>query len=227
MSLDACAALVERGDPDRFAAVLAAPRAARAPLLVLYAFNLEVARAPWASAEPLVAQMRLQWWRDTLAAVASGAARAHDVAGPLHDLIRDRALPVDVADRLVAARLPDCWGEAPADEDALAAYLDDTGGGLMWLAARALGAPAAAEGVARDLGRALGAANLLRASAELAARGRPMLPDPSVGGVRRLARQGQGWLAAARPARAALGPGRPAAPAARAAAPPLAPGPPH
>ncbi|HMO07768.1 MAG TPA: phytoene synthase, partial [Paracoccaceae bacterium] len=57
---------------------------------------------------------------------------------------------------------------------------------------------------------------------ELAARGRPMLPDPSVGGVRRLARQGQGWLAAARRARAALGPGRPAALAAWPAAPLLA-----
>ena len=45
MSVAACAELVERGDPDRFRAVMAAPVEARAQLFPLYAFNLEVARA--------------------------------------------------------------------------------------------------------------------------------------------------------------------------------------
>lgn len=67
MSIAACAALVARGDPDRFAAIMAAPPAARARLFPLYAFNLEVARAPWVTKEPMIAEMRLQWWRDVLA----------------------------------------------------------------------------------------------------------------------------------------------------------------
>ena len=104
MSVAACAELVSRGDPDRFRAVLAAPVEARAQLLPLYAFNLEVARAPWVTQEPLIAEMRLQWWRDVVENAASGAARAHEVAGPLHDLIRDFGLPVAVLDRLIAAR---------------------------------------------------------------------------------------------------------------------------
>ena len=87
MTVDACAALVERGDPDRFAATMAAPVAARAQLWPLYAFNLEVARAPWVTKEPMIAEMRLQWWRDV---VAEPTPRAHDVAGPLQALIRDR-----------------------------------------------------------------------------------------------------------------------------------------
>ena len=74
MTTDACAALVERGDPDRFAAVMAAPVAARTRLWPLYAFNLEVARAPWVTKEPMIAEMRLQWWRDV---VAEPAPRAH------------------------------------------------------------------------------------------------------------------------------------------------------
>ena len=45
MSVEACAELVERGDPDRFRAIMAAPPEARAQLFPLYAFNLEVARA--------------------------------------------------------------------------------------------------------------------------------------------------------------------------------------
>ena len=58
MSVAACAALVARGDPDRFLAVMAAPVAVRARLFPLYAWNLEVARAPWVTAEPLIAELR-------------------------------------------------------------------------------------------------------------------------------------------------------------------------
>ncbi|QYK40156.1 MAG: squalene/phytoene synthase family protein [Paracoccaceae bacterium] len=210
MTIDACAALVERGDPDRFAAVMAAPVAARARLFPLYAFNLEVARAPWVTAEPMIAEMRLQWWRDVIAAAGSGAARAHEVAGPLHELIRDRQLPPEVLDRLVAARRWDVWSEPFDGMEAFETYLEDTGGGLMWLAARALDAPDRAEGAARDLGRALAMANFLAASAALAARGRVPLVDASDAAVRAMAARGLGWLAAARKARAALGPALPA-----------------
>jgi phytoene/squalene synthetase len=201
VTVDACAALVARGDPDRFAAVMAAPRAARAPLLVLYAWNLEVARAPWASAEPLIAEMRLQWWRD----LPESPRRAHEVAGPLHDLIRDRALPVAVMDALVAARGWDI-GRAPhADEAALDAYLEATGGGLMWLAARALGAPDGAEAGVRAFGRAAGLAAYLVAVPALEARGRIPLVDGRPAAVAALARRGLGWIADARGLRAGSG----------------------
>ena len=43
----ACAKLVERGDPLRFRSVMAAPSNLRPALFTLFAFNLEVARAPW------------------------------------------------------------------------------------------------------------------------------------------------------------------------------------
>jgi phytoene/squalene synthetase len=177
VTIAACAALVERGDPDRFLAVMAAPVHVRAQLLPLYAFNLEVARAPWVTEEPLIAEMRLQWWRDVVENAASGAARAHEVAGPLHDLIRDFGLPVEVMDRLIAARRWDIH-RAPHDSaKALEDYLEDTGAGLMWLAARALGAPDMAEVPVRAFGWASAAAGYLRAVPELVSRGRQPLPD--------------------------------------------------
>jgi phytoene/squalene synthetase len=177
MTVNACAALVERGDPDRFLAVMAAPVHARAQLFPLYAFNLEVARAPWVTDEPLIAEMRLQWWRDVVENAASGAARAHEVAGPLHDLIRDFGLPVEVMDRLIAARRWDIHREPHEDVAGLEAYLEDTGGGLMWLAARSLGAPDTAEAAVRGYGWASAAAGYLRALPELAARGRQPLSE--------------------------------------------------
>jgi 15-cis-phytoene synthase len=202
MTIAACAALVEKGDPDRFLATMAAPVWCRELLLPLYAFNLEVARAPWVASQPLVAEMRLQWWRDVVADAATGTPKAHEVAGPLHALIRDTGLPVDVLDRLIAARRWDCWSEPFASSADLETYLNDTSGGLMWLAARALGAPDGAEPATRAYGRAAGMANFLRAAPELLARGRQPLPENS--NVSELAKAGLGWLAAARKARTTL-----------------------
>jgi phytoene/squalene synthetase len=205
MTTDACAALVERGDPDRFAAVMAAPVAARARLWPLYAFNLEVARAPWVTKEPMIAEMRLQWWRDV---VAEPAPRAHEVAGPLHGLIQEAGLPVEVLDRLAAARRWDIYRDAFADRAAFDAYLMDTGGGLMWLAALALGAPPAAEAQVRALGWATGLANYLRAVPDLEARGRVPLIDGRAEAVRDLAAEGLAQLKASRGVR--VGSARPA-----------------
>ena len=45
--MNACAQIVEKGDPARFRTVMAAPVEARLKLFPLYAFNVEVARAPY------------------------------------------------------------------------------------------------------------------------------------------------------------------------------------
>lgn len=202
MTVAACADLVQRGDPDRFHAVMAAPSAVRARLFPLYAFNLEVARAPWVTKEPLIAEMRLQWWRDTLENTASGAARAHEVAGPLHDLIREFGLPVDAFDSLVAARRWDIHSDPHLGAEGLHAYLESTGAGLMWLAARALGASQGAEAAVRAYGWATAAAMYLRAVPMLEERGRQPLP---VGlQARDLARTALARLAEARKARRSI-----------------------
>jgi 15-cis-phytoene synthase len=198
VTIEACAELVRRGDPDRFAAVMAAPVAARARLFPLYAWNLEVARAPWVTKEHLIAEMRLQWWRDVVENAASGAARAHEVAGPLHQVIHDCGLPLDVMDRLIVARRADIDTAPFDDQAALDAYLEDTGAGLMWLAARALGANAQAEAAVRDFGWAAGLANYLRAVPDLIARGRTPLVDASTQGIARLARDGRARILQAR-----------------------------
>ncbi|MGL6210664.1 MAG: squalene/phytoene synthase family protein [Paracoccaceae bacterium] len=195
MTIEACAGLVERGDHDRFAAVMAAPIADRARLFPLYAFNLEVARAPWVTKEPLIAEMRLQWWRDV---VAEDRPRAHEVAGPLHALIRQANLPLAVLDALIAARLWDVYSEPFADAAAFDAYLDATSGGLMWLAARALGAEADMEPAARGLGWAMGLAGLLRAVPVLIERGRRPLIDGRDQALVDLAQRGLARLARAR-----------------------------
>jgi hypothetical protein len=111
MTLDACAALVERGDPDRFAAAMAAPPAARAKLFPLYAFNLEVARAPWVSKEAMIAEMRLQWWRDV---VGTRPPPAWRIRGPCR--LRSRCWTMiaarrwDIRDPFGAGGVGAIWG---------------------------------------------------------------------------------------------------------------------
>ena len=201
MSLAACAALVERGDPDRFLCAMAAPVAARARLFPLYAYNLELARAPWVTAEPLIAEMRLQWWRDAVAEVAAGAPpRAHEVMEPLADVIRG-GVPGGLLDGMAAARRRDVARTPFADAGDLWDYLDATGGALMWASALALGG--ADEAGVRRLGRAGALAVWLMAVPQIEARGWPALPEGADPGT--LAREGLAMLG--HPAR---GPGAPA-----------------
>ena len=204
MTVAACAAFVERGDPDRFAATMAAPPAARETLFPLYAFNLEVARAAWVTAEPLIAEMRLQWWRDVVAAPASGAALAHEVAGPLHHVIHSKNLPIAVLDRLIAARRWDIGNQSFDSVADLMDYLEDTGAALMWLAAKSLDAPDTAGQTARNVGWATALASYLRAVPDLMARGRVPLPDASPQAIADLAQIGLTRLNAAQRSRKSI-----------------------
>jgi phytoene/squalene synthetase len=205
-SLTACARLVEQGDPDRFLAAMAVPPPGRGGLMVLYAFNLEIARAPWVTQEPLVARMRLQFWRDVVA--EPDRPRAHEVAEPLAALIRARALPASLFETMIAAREDEIDGAHLTDAGALTAYLEGSAGALMALAVRVLGG--AADPVAREHGQAQGLANYLMAVPAIQAAGRPALPpdaDPAAlarEGLARLKRAGGQRGSVPRAARPAL-----------------------
>lgn len=193
-----CAPNVERGDPDRYLAAMAAPVDARAALMVLAATNLELARAPWVTKEALIAQMRLQFWRDV---ITGDAPAAHDVAGPLQDLIAEAGLSRDLLLGMVDAREAEIDAQAPfSTTEALWTYLEQGAGGLLALSVEALGGPKALA-PAIQLGAAQGLANYLRAIPELEAAGKLPLPDGRPEAVRQLAAAG---LDRARLARKAL-----------------------
>ena len=198
MSAEACAAIVQRADPERFTALMAAPVPDRPALAVLYAFNCELARAPWASKEPMIAEMRLQWWRDAIEDIGRGVLRGHEVLAPLAEVIAAHQLPLDVLDRMAEARRWDIYKDAFEDPAAMDAYLEDTAGGLMWLSGKALGA--SEEAALRDYGWAAGLAAYLQAVPELAQRGRIPLLDGRDDGVAALAQRGLDRLARARKA---------------------------
>ncbi|WP_208351074.1 squalene/phytoene synthase family protein [Pseudaestuariivita rosea] len=202
MSFEACAALVERADPDRFLATMAAPVSARRVLFPLYAFNVEVSRAPWVTAEPMIAEMRLQWWRDALEEIGQGGAiRRHEVVDALAPALDAQA--VGLLDELIMGRRWDIYKDAFEDKKHFDDYIHATSGHLMWVAARALGQ--GDETVVRDYAYAAGLANWFVAIPQLEKLGRMPLVDGRPEAVKALAVKGLQKLKTARQNRSLVG----------------------
>jgi phytoene synthase len=163
------AALVRRHDPDRFLTALFAPPDRRDALLVLYAFNHELARAREVASEPTLALIRLHWWRE----VVEGAQRRHEVATPLSAAIQAGQLDPARLLPLIEARETEAEEHFPTQAE-WQGWLSAGAGGLSVAAASALGAPDPER--VRPFGAAYGVAGLLRATAVLAAQGRCLLP---------------------------------------------------
>jgi phytoene synthase len=171
--LSACPAIVRANDPDRFLTAIFAPEERREALLVLYAFNHELARAREVASQPVIGLMRLQWWRE----VVEGVERRHEVATPLAALLAEGKLAREDLRGLIEAR------EAEADEafETTAewlAYIRGTAGALTVIAGRLLAGPLDrwAEERLSALGTAYGVAGVLRNVGACARQGRCMLP---------------------------------------------------
>ena len=107
----ACADFLRAHDRDAWLAALLAPERERERLFAIWNVAADALRLPWVASEPAMAMIRLQWWREALAAGAGHPALA--LIGP-----RERAaLPplLDAAERLhggpfAAAEEVLCWG---------------------------------------------------------------------------------------------------------------------
>ena len=125
--------LVRRVDPDRWlSSRFIADPIARADVVALYAFDHELARAGRVASNPLIAEMRLVWWREVLDEVFEGRPiRAHPTAGALSEAVRRRQLPREPLDEMVEGRIAALDGDIAGVERA--------GAGVALAAARILG----------------------------------------------------------------------------------------
>jgi len=211
VAISPIAALVRRHDPDRFLTALFAPADKRETLLTLYAFNHELARAREVASEPMLALMRLQWWRE----VVEGAHRPHEVASPLGQALDRGELERNDLLGVIEAREIEAEPSIATLED-WRTYLLGSAGGLAVVAGRLLAAPEPE--ALRPLGAAYGAAGVLRSGPFLAMRQSCLLPvdvlaahgltpDAAIAAptsapvqavMRDLARTGEAFIAAAR-----------------------------
>ena len=174
--LSPAAALVRRHDPDRFLAALFAPPERREALMLLYAFNHEIARAREVVSEPTLGLMRLLWWRE----VVSGTRKRHELATPLADALDAGALTRGDLLAMIDGRELEAEHDTPSTDD-FRDHLRATAGALAVAAGRALGSDAAVLERLRALGTAYGVAGQLRSVAVLARQGRCLLPADLLG----------------------------------------------
>ena len=178
----AIVASARAGEPDRYLAALLAPAPARGDLLALAAFAAELARVATAvTREPAMAELRWQWWRETLAEPA-GTQSGHPIADHLRALTARGgvAQPDLMADLmgLVDAHAGALEPVAFASDAALERYLTGTEGLLFALSARMLGLAGNGSAPAWSVsaGRAYGLARLLFGLKVALARGRCPIP---------------------------------------------------
>ena len=77
--------LIQKNDPDRFFITVFAPKEIQDPLLVLYAFNFELSRILETISDPMVGQIKFQWWWDFIDALFD-ESKAKDKAFSHHPL---------------------------------------------------------------------------------------------------------------------------------------------
>lgn len=184
--------IVRRLDPPLFLAALFAPEPARERLLVLAAYDIELSRAARRAAGseegPLLARMRLQFWRDRLAEVEratqdpeppAGIA-AHEVAGPLHALMAGPLATAHAeAEALIDAREAEL--DTPFDEAAWAQWAEKRFAAWHRLVLAALGCTGSDAAIAAAAAGTLAAAGFtLRHAAPLAGEGVMLLPGVAI-----------------------------------------------
>jgi phytoene/squalene synthetase len=97
--------LVRSVDRDRFLGALFAPEPARGDLLALLALDHELARTRTVTREPMLARIRLEWWREAVAeAAGTEKPRAQPIAESLSETMRRGALPPESLLALIDAR---------------------------------------------------------------------------------------------------------------------------
>lgn len=127
-------------NPDRYQATLFAPPACREPLIALYAFDHEIARAQWSVREPMAGLIRLQWWQDVIEGFSSSAAVAHPVVQALQRAVIEGGLDRVHLLRAIEGRRRRLEDDEPPAQKAFERYLLDVGGAISCAAAELLGA---------------------------------------------------------------------------------------
>jgi phytoene synthase len=194
---------LRRADPDRFFCTLFAPPDKRAGLALLYLFNHELARAREVASEPVLALIRLNWWRE----VVQGSVKNHEIATPLTAALHAGWFDPAALEALISAREIEADTEIP-DAPAFYDYARQTAGKLSRIAGLFCGADSAR---IEDLGTAYGISGILRAAPLLQARQQRSLLPADGTGLADIIAQARRLLTGAKPPRQALAAALPAA----------------
>ncbi|MCE7997927.1 MAG: squalene/phytoene synthase family protein [Rhodobiaceae bacterium] len=117
-----CLDQLKRFDHDRYLAVLLAPETIRGPLTAFFAFDAEMMRIPTTVSEPMLADIRFQWWRETLDVMTPMGDPGHEIAAALSDSFFELGLAPSELLPLMDLRSRDLAEEPFSTLDALIDY---------------------------------------------------------------------------------------------------------
>ena len=176
-ALSYCGQIVREHDPDRFLLSHFAPADRREALWALFAFNHEVAKTREVVSETQLGLIRLQWWREAIAAIyKEGDAPEHEVVQALAEAIVAYDLPREAFDTLIYAREFDLEDVLPAHMEGVLHYADLTSSPILQLAVKIAGGDEKIEPIAA-VGTNYALAGILRASVAFARQRRCYLPQ--------------------------------------------------
>lgn len=122
---------------DRYIANLMFKEPARSLLMALHRFDLELAHIPYQVSEPILGEIRLQWWRDQISGYNAHKTRIDHPLGPaLQNLLSAHRAPYHCFLAMIDARGFDLTPQAQMqDQQALKIYAQKLYGSLFQIAA--------------------------------------------------------------------------------------------
>ncbi len=129
-SIEYCIDMVRNRDHDRYLCALYAPDKARDGLIVLLAFNNELAEVNDKVSEPMLGEIRLQWWRDAIEDLYKGTVRKHPVSQAMDEVGIIKGVDKALLLSLIDARVNDLYNEQAKSSDELISQVGAIAGDL-------------------------------------------------------------------------------------------------
>lgn len=156
---------VKRYDYDHWLTTLFAPAEYRDSLFAVLAFNSEISRIRETVTEPMLGDIRLQWWREALSGLEKDIPKTHPVVQVLKQVNSQTPLDFKEMQAMVDMRARDLDPTPINDDEMLLSYADGTGGALHRLMNNILGGGNSSANVeaASRAGRSYALTGILRA----------------------------------------------------------------
>ncbi|OWA50252.1 NADH dehydrogenase (ubiquinone) complex I, assembly factor 6 [Hypsibius exemplaris] len=173
-----CMSVVKKADYENYLCCLLLPKELQQTAFAIRAFNVELAQIKDITRDKLIAQMRFQFWKDTLERIYSTAAPpASPVAKELFRAVRRGNLSKLWLRRLIDSRLDNLPGKPFPSVDAIDSYSENSVAPVLYLLLEAQAVKdVQADHAASHVGKAMGLTTVIRSIPFLASRGQVILP---------------------------------------------------
>ncbi|WP_455478558.1 phytoene/squalene synthase family protein [Bartonella sp. B10] len=133
-----CLDILRATDRDRYISVLFAPKKKRIALAALYAFNAEISRIRESVHDPLIGEIRLRWWYDSIINIDVQNSGRNPILNDLFTAITLFNLPKNSFLRYCDAQILNLYHNSIETIHDLEAYCKETAGIILQLSCQIL-----------------------------------------------------------------------------------------